>query len=365
MRLCTTHPVVQRTWTVELRPGRGGPTLYCPQCPPGTPPVRAAAPQALAHLARHARRDALPQHLRTCQCDARGCCWHPRHRGCAGPVLLVLTREHGGRLWRLADVCAACAAATTHAAVVPDTALPASPATRTAPAKNRARSRREHRGPSEQVRVREMLSYLAAALPTQTSPSARLLALQCALRSNAAGHVRIPTGLLRGMRLDLHATAPHEELQDARWLYSPTRPGTGPVGFTAQLLDAAVRTQAPARRDRARAADWALRTCPAARFRPLGPLPRLLALALTAHLPAGSPAPAHAEGDLLARMCGLTPPELVHVLDLLVNTDFLQSWTYGPNPEDMQWEFTQPDPLPCNQGPGRRACAGTPAPGTV
>ncbi|WP_406516129.1 hypothetical protein OH809_38560 [Streptomyces sp. NBC_00873] len=366
MRLCTTHLVGQRTWTVELRPERGGPTLYCPQCPPGTPPVRAAAPQALAHLARHARRDALPQHLRTCQCDARGCSWHPRHRGCAGPVLLVLTREHGGRLWRLADVCAACAAATTHAAVVPDTALPASSATRTAPTRNRARSRREHRGPSEQVRVREMLSYLAAALPTQTTAAARLLALQCALRSNAAGYVHIPTGLLRGMRLDFHTTTPHKELRDAHWLHYPARPGTGRAGFTAQLLDAAVRTQAPARRDRARAADWALRTCPAARFRPLGPLPRLLALVLTAHLPAGSPqAPVLAEGDLLARMRGLNPPELVHVLDLLVDTDFLQSWAYGPNPEDVQWEFALPDPFPFSQGPGRRACAGIPVPGTV
>ncbi|MFE5097405.1 hypothetical protein ACFRCI_45810 [Streptomyces sp. NPDC056638] len=265
---------------------------------------------------------------------------------------------HGGRLWRLADVCAACAAATTHAAVVPDTALAASPATRTAPSRNRARNQREHRGPSEQVRVREMLSYLASALPRQTSPSARLLALQCALRSNAAGHVRIPTGLIRGMRLGAH-TAPHTELEEACWLWSPARPKTGLEGF----MDVAVRTQALTRRDRARAADWALRTCPAARIRPL---PRLLALVLIAHLPADSPqAPLLAEGDLLARMCGLTPPELVHVLDLLVDTHFLQSWSYSPNPEDVQWEFALPNPLPCNQGPGRRDCASTLTSGTL
>ncbi|MFJ1551197.1 hypothetical protein [Streptomyces sp. NPDC088246] len=343
MRLCTTHPVVRRTWTVELRPEPGGPTLYCPQCPPGTPPVRAAAPQALAHLARHARRDALPQHLRTCQCHARGCCWHPRHRGCSGPVLLVLTREHGGRLWRLADACAACAAVTTHAAVVPDTALTASSATRTAPTRNWARSRREHRGPSEQVRVREMLSYLAAALPTQTTAAGRLLAVQCALRSTATGHVRIPTGLLRGMRLDFHTTTPHEELEDARWLYSPTRPGTG-RGFTAQLLDAAVRTQAPARSDRARAADWALRVCRAGQLRPHGPAPRLLALVLTAH----SSVPTEhglGEWDQLAYLCGLTPRELTHVLDLLVNAGFLQSWTFDPGTEDAAWVFATPDHL--------------------
>ncbi|MFF2411451.1 hypothetical protein [Streptomyces sp. NPDC058092] len=211
-----------------------------------------------------------------------------------------------------------------------------------------------------------MLSYLAADLPTQTTAAARLLALQCALRSNAAGYVHIPTGLLRGMRLDFHATAPHEELQDAHWLHSPAHPCTGRAGFTAQLLDAAVRTQAPARHDRARAADWALRTCPATRFRPHGLLPRLLALVLTAHLPVGSPqAPLLAEGDLLARICGLTPPELVPVLDLLAHTDFLLSWAYGPNLEDVQWEFALPNPLPCNQGPNRSALADTLTSGTL
>ncbi|MDX3642301.1 hypothetical protein [Streptomyces sp. MB09-02B] len=42
---------------------------------------------------------------------------------CAGPVRLLLASEHGGRVWRLADTCTACAAATAHAAVVPDTSL--------------------------------------------------------------------------------------------------------------------------------------------------------------------------------------------------------------------------------------------------
>ncbi|MGI5405103.1 hypothetical protein ACQEVG_37880 [Streptomyces sp. CA-135486] len=39
------------------------------------------------------------------------------------------------------------------------------------------------RGASDQVRVQDMLSYLAAALPKGASPEARLLALQCALRA--------------------------------------------------------------------------------------------------------------------------------------------------------------------------------------
>ncbi|MFD9465043.1 hypothetical protein [Streptomyces sp. NPDC060027] len=53
----------------------------------------------------------------------------------------------------------------------------------------------------ERVRVREMLTNLGTALPRFTSPAARLPALQCALRTDVRGQVRLPTGLLRGMRL--------------------------------------------------------------------------------------------------------------------------------------------------------------------
>lgn len=67
------------------------------------------------------RRSASPRTL--CQCHEHGCHWHPRHHGCAGPIRLLLAREHGGRLWRLADACSACATATAQAAVVPDTVL--------------------------------------------------------------------------------------------------------------------------------------------------------------------------------------------------------------------------------------------------
>lgn len=343
MRLCTTHPMVRRTWTVELRPEKGGPVLHCPQCPPGSPPARGAASQALAHLARHARHDALPQHLRTCQCHPHGCRWHPRHRGCSGPVLLVLTREHGGRLWRLADVCAACAAATTHAAVVPDTVLAPAPS---AQPEKRARHRQRRTmpsGPSEQVRVREMLSYLAAALPAQTSAPARLLALQCALRSTAAGDVNIPAGLIRGMRLPSEVAA-FTELEAAGWLRSPTRPAHR-AGFSVELLDMAVRMQAPARADRARAADWILRTCRTGEIRQLDTFPRLLALALAAHLPSEPGVPATAEQDVLARMCGLSPRELLPLLDLLVTTRFLRFWARDSVPEDLHWEFTRHDHL--------------------
>jgi hypothetical protein len=115
------HPV-RRTWTVEVRPHPGGPGVLCPQCGP-LPVGRAAAgtrAAVVAHLARHARAEQLAGHLRTCRCGEQGCRWHPRHRGCDGPLLLLLTRGAHGRIWRLADVCHACAAATEHAAAVPD-----------------------------------------------------------------------------------------------------------------------------------------------------------------------------------------------------------------------------------------------------
>ncbi|MFJ2110310.1 hypothetical protein ACIOHH_37870, partial [Streptomyces microflavus] len=164
-----------------------------------------------------------------------------------------------------------------------------------------------------------MLSYLAAALPAQTSAPARLLALQCALRSTAAGDVNIPAGLIRGMQLGPGTTV-LDELREAQWLHA-FAPRPGSEGFTAHLLDAALRTQAPARGDRARAADWSIRTCRVKTLHKLGPLPRLLALALTAHPPAGtSEEESSADQAHLARMCGLAPQSLLHTLALLADT---------------------------------------------
>ncbi|MFE1521673.1 hypothetical protein ACFW9I_33475 [[Kitasatospora] papulosa] len=196
-----------------------------------------------------------------------------------------------------------------------------------------------------------MLSYLAAALPPEASPAARLLALQCALRSTAAGTVRLPAGLVRGMGVGSCATA-YGELEEAHWLYSPTTPQTGREGFTAQLLDLALRTQAPARRDRARAADWSLRSCQAKNLRRLDPLLRLMALALTAHFPeeGNRSAPPLIEKAYLARICGLTPQGLVHALDRLLDASFLCQWTYDPGLEDLRWEVAQPHQSWCAAG---------------
>ncbi|WP_326647269.1 hypothetical protein [Streptomyces sp. NBC_01750] len=340
------HPPVPRTWTVELRPHRGGPVLYCPRCSPGGQALQAtsARPAALAHLARHARSDTLPAHLRICQCHERGCRWHPRHRGCAGPIRLVLTREHGGRTWRLADICASCAAATPHAAVVPDTALTAPSTQRLpegGPGSGRMKRARRRRGPSEQVRVQDVLSYLASALPVGICPEARLLAVQCALRADNHGQVRLPSGLLRSMRLN-HNPTPWHELERHRWLHLAPQQSTicpHDQTLTAQLVDTLNR--APGRPDRHRAADWALRATSSPPLRGLPANARLTALALAAHQ-----SPGHArtsmETDRLLRASGLDSSGLGTLLNQLATAGTIKAWACDPHTEELHWTPSRP-----------------------
>ncbi|TVZ77982.1 hypothetical protein FB157_1366 [Streptomyces sp. BK340] len=109
------------------------------------------------------------------------------------------------------------------------------------------------------MRVQEALTYLATALHRFTSPAARMLALQCALRADARGHTRLAAGLLRSTRLH-GRTEIWEELAHAAWLHSLDLRST-PVAV--QLLDAAILQQVPGRRACCRAAHWALRPpCP-------------------------------------------------------------------------------------------------------
>ncbi|MET7988721.1 hypothetical protein [Streptomyces sp. NPDC005281] len=291
-----------------------------------SPPLQAASARsaALAHLARHARADALPTHLRSCQCRAQGCSWHLRHRGCAGPVLLALTRDRSGRAWRLSDTCAACAAATSHTAVVPATLL--------APRRPECPGRRPKPlgGPAERTRVREMLTYLSAALPQFTSPAARLLALQCALRADNRGCVRLPAGLLRGMRLH-GRTELWEELEHTGWLRRRT--GRYPH-VEAQLLDAALLYQRPGSRTRACAAQWALRPAPV--VVPVGwpPAVQLAALALASHTAgdAGS-----TDLDVLARLCGHAPQQTAELLDRLAASHVLTAWRHNRESDELFW----------------------------
>ncbi|SFL67904.1 hypothetical protein [Streptomyces pini] len=111
----------QRIWTVTINPHPDGPVLHCLVCgllprSTGMPPRRAA----VAHLRDHDRRAPLAPHLRICQCREDGCRQHPRHRGCDGPLLLLVACDLRGRTWRLADTCHACAAVTAHSAPVPE-----------------------------------------------------------------------------------------------------------------------------------------------------------------------------------------------------------------------------------------------------
>ncbi|MCX5063784.1 MULTISPECIES: hypothetical protein [unclassified Streptomyces] len=272
--------------------------------------------------------------LRSCQCRLRGCVWHPRHRGCAGRVLLALTRDLSGRTWRLADACAACAAATSHTAVVPDTLIssvrPRSSACPSPPA---------HGGPlpeaDERVRVREMLTYLGVALPRFTSPAARLLGLQCALRSDARGHVRLPAGLLRGMHLRGHREL-WQELAHVGWLEAPDARA---VPVQLRLLDATVLDQAPGRRARRRAAHWALRPVPLA-LPAAPPAVRLAALVLAAH------SSVHAEHstdlDVLARLCGHSAQQTGELLDRLVTTGTLEAWYHNRETDEVVWHLPHP-----------------------
>ncbi|MFE4492434.1 hypothetical protein ACFRKD_08230 [Streptomyces niveus] len=346
MRPCTTaYETVRRTWTVELRPQRGGLVLHCPQCNASPAPVPAPSARAtvLAHLAHHARRAALPAYLRTCQCRQHGCHWHPRHRGCAGPILLVLTRQRSGRTWRLTDTCAACAGATAHTAVVPDITL-ATTACGPAPSNHEPGRKRRPSTLSEQLRVQEMLSYLASALPYCASPEARLLALQCTLRTDSRGRTHLPAGLQRGMRL-LHNPAPWQELEAARWLH-PLTPADSPPHHharTVQLLDPTVLTQAPSRIDRHQAADWALRVISSPPLSTQLSAARLTQLALTAHRSPGT-TQSSTETDRLYRSCGLDPHQLEQTLDQLVVVDAITQWQFSQDSEEVNWTPAPPAP---------------------
>lgn len=349
MLLASMRPTLQRVWTVELCHRSGGLSLACSRCASGRP-LRATSARsaALTHLARHARADALPGHLRTCQCRARGCHWHTRHHGCSGPVLLALTCERGGRSWRLADACAACAAAMSTTAVVPPTL--SSPASCTPPGTPAAGCASAPYGPAEQRRVREMLTYLATALPRFSCPAARLLALQCALRADTRGQVRLPGGFLRGMRLHGRMELWHE-LEHAGWLHRVSRKA---APITAQLLDATVLTQAPGRPARMRAAQWALHPTPLSTAAATPPALQLTALALATHTTAIM---GNAEVDLLSRLCGQPPQQLPDLLDQLVRSHLLALWRRSPDHEEIIWLLPQSDTaVP-------RASGGPPTPG--
>ncbi|MFF3275971.1 hypothetical protein ACFYWU_34290 [Streptomyces chrestomyceticus] len=127
------------------RPSAGAVRLSCsrPACPDQRFPDGAAAGRKAAvahvntHLA-HVRAGGGPRSEAWCACRAADCAWHtpdpdagrrggPRPPAqdarCGGPVVLAVYADRAGRLWRIAEMCARCAAATPGCRVL-DTALP-------------------------------------------------------------------------------------------------------------------------------------------------------------------------------------------------------------------------------------------------
>ncbi|MET7944145.1 hypothetical protein [Streptomyces sp. NPDC005302] len=178
-----------------------------------------------------------------------------------------------------------------------------------------------------------MLSYLSAALPQFTSPAARLLALQCALRADTNSHVRLAAGLLRGMRLH-GRTELWEELEHANWL----RRAAGRHHVEAQLLDTVLMPQQPDSRARARAAHWAL--CPAPLAAPGGPSAvSLVSLALAAQTTGDA---SSTDLEVLARLCGHSPTQTVELLDRLVASHALTSWRHNRQSDEVFWWLSLP-----------------------
>ncbi|MFI8170918.1 hypothetical protein ACIGAN_31870 [Streptomyces sp. NPDC085931] len=154
---------------------------------------------------------------------------------------------------------------------------------------------------------------------------------------NTHMRVQLPKGVMRSLRLDT-AEGPWNELEHARWLR--TVPGSAANEITAELLDLTLLGQAPARPDRRRAADWALRASSSSAVRAIGPLPRLASVYLAAHT---DPESGTGLSDLeqMARACGSQPAELTGVLDPLAKTGLLGSWQACPDSGDLQWTLAR------------------------
>ncbi|RPF39369.1 hypothetical protein EDD92_9622 [Streptomyces sp. TLI_185] len=143
--------IAGRVWAVRLdpygRPSAGTVRLSCsrPACadrrfPGGTAAGRKAAVEHVnTHLA-HIREGGGPRSEAWCACRAADCAWHtpdpdtgPRGGArpaagsvrCGGPVTLTVYADRAGRLWRIAEMCARCAAATPDCRVLDTASLPA------------------------------------------------------------------------------------------------------------------------------------------------------------------------------------------------------------------------------------------------
>ncbi|MDT0307319.1 hypothetical protein RM780_10125 [Streptomyces sp. DSM 44917] len=116
-----------RQWTVRLdphgRPALGISKIVCssPRCAPDPRRFRdplLARMAALAHVREHILHAGAPNCDASCRCAGDNCTRHPRLRRCAGPPALTLVPDLVGRLWVLAEMCAACAAAIPRAKIL-------------------------------------------------------------------------------------------------------------------------------------------------------------------------------------------------------------------------------------------------------
>ncbi len=180
-----------------------------------------------------------------------------------------------------------------------------------------------------------MLTYLSAALPQFTSPAARLLALQCALRSDTRGHLTVADGLLRSMRLRGRREL-WGELSQAGWLETASL-RTGPV--TVRLLDATVLGQAPGRVARRRAAHWALHPAPLVLPAAAPAALRLTALVLASY--SFTAAASTEDMDAVCRLCGHSPQQTKELLDRLVSARTLAAWRHLHDTDEVIWQFRQ------------------------
>ncbi|MFF9213996.1 MULTISPECIES: hypothetical protein [unclassified Streptomyces] len=184
--------------------------------------------------------------------------------------------------------------------------------------------------------MREMLTYLSSALPRFSSPAARLLALQCALRADSRGRLTLPPGFLRGMRLHQRGEVWHE-LEHAGWLCLPAR---RPTLLTVQVLDEAVLAQAPGRASRLHAAQWALRPVPLAVSGRAPWAMRLAALVVAAHTSATA---GSADLDVLIRVCGQAPHQMADLLDHLCRARLLSVWRHDRHTDEISWLLIEHD----------------------
>ncbi|MEW2395941.1 hypothetical protein [Streptomyces sp. NPDC046862] len=229
-----TERVEGRVWTVRLdphgRPSDGRVRLSCSRVacadqhfPGGTVAGRKAAVEHVnLHLAR-IRSGGGPRGEAWCACRAADCAWHTptsdaaRPRGgarsagavrCGGPVVLTVSADRAGRLWRIAETCARCAAAIPDCRVL-DTAPP--PARTTPAGADQAAVKPDVEGRTARGTSTD---GMAAVFSDHTTPSPVAAASAAATpgsfpRARAASPARAPRRAKRGGKI-AQRIVPHD-----------------------------------------------------------------------------------------------------------------------------------------------------------